>query len=293
MKPIAGFVGIALAVSLWLVSAAQEAAVCGQDATAPNQVSLTTSQPANYEDFKRLLNERYDGKVLVTVVPGIYAGEQKKGMFGPGETSVQWYHFHQSVGIPGRIQIPGRMFPKRISDLHQLDGRTFGALTEGLNVTPLEKGEQLKVYKFYVYSGSVEFVLSVTGLGHMRDMDISKASRQVETTVRPGQVSQRVSVAGFGLVIQFIFDSETVMKAADYRTVVEEINKYLLPPAEAAQLASAGESVEIEPGMTEEAVIQKLGQPIQSVKFGAQKSLKYKNMTVILKDGKVADVKLE
>jgi hypothetical protein len=45
--------------------------------------------------------------------------------------------------------------------------------------------------------------------------------------------------------------------------------------------------------MTEEQVIQALGQPLQTVKFGEQKSLKYKGMTIVLKDGKVVDLKVE
>ena len=40
-------------------------------------------------------------------------------------------------------------------------------------------------------------------------------------------------------------------------------------------------------------MIQKLGQPIRSIKVGNQKFLKYKDMTVTIKDEKVADVKVE
>ncbi len=45
--------------------------------------------------------------------------------------------------------------------------------------------------------------------------------------------------------------------------------------------------------MTEDQVVQKLGQPLQAVKFGDQKTLKYQGMTIVLKDGKVVDIKVD
>jgi hypothetical protein len=39
--------------------------------------------------------------------------------------------------------------------------------------------------------------------------------------------------------------------------------------------------------------VKKIGEPLRSVKVGAQKFLKFKDMTVILVDGKVTDVKVE
>ena len=46
-------------------------------------------------------------------------------------------------------------------------------------------------------------------------------------------MNRNVTVAGFGFVIRFYFDKEKILKAADYETIVNEINKYLLPKAEA------------------------------------------------------------
>ena len=63
------------------------------------------------------------------------------------------------------------------------------------------------------------------------------------------------------------------------------------PPAK--ELAATQNNIEIEPGMTEEQVTQKLGQPLQAIKFGDQKTLKYNGMTIVLKEGKVVDLKIE
>ncbi len=44
--------------------------------------------------------------------------------------------------------------------------------------------------------------------------------------------------------------------------------------------------------MPEDSVIQKLGQPIRTVKVGGQKILKFKEMTVVTKDGKVVLIRI-
>ncbi len=251
--------------------------------------------PANQEDFKRMLKERYDGKVLAAAVSGLIAGEYKKAfLVGPGEASVLWHHYHESVPVPSRKRSnPLSLWGKKTSEMDQLDDRTFASLDKGLNISSLEKGEPLKVQKFYVMSDQIEFNLTTIRLGHLRDLDMQKASTETQTRVGGGEVKQTVSVGGFGLRFRFYFDKQNVLQAADYQTIVREINKYLLPMDEAEKLLSAERNVEIEIGTSEEAVIQKLGQPLKSLRVGNQKSLKYKDMTIILKDGKVAEVKLE
>lgn len=255
----------------------------GQTGTTPASSNLIATNAGSYDELKDLLKNRYDGKVVVAEVSGLYAGEQKKLLFGPGENGVYWSHFAQGAQLPA----------KRASDLHQLDDTTFGLLHAGLNVTPIEKGERLKVYKFYVTPDFVQLVLTPTSMEHMRDLDMSRASKEVTTTRSRSGVNQDVSVAGFGLVFSFHFKKGAIKDNHDYAAIVEEINKYLLPQSEAKEEAAAKQNIEIEPGMTEEQVIQVLGQPLQTVKFGDQKSLKYKGMTVVLKDGKVVDLKVE
>ena len=242
-----------------------------------------------------MLKERYDGKVLVTVVPGLLAGEFKKAFIvGPGEAGLLWYHYHESAPVPDRqrsniLQLWG----KKSSDMEQLDARTFADLVKGLNISPIEKGESLKVNKFYIMSDHIEFDLVTTKLSHMRDLDVQKASTETRTTVVGTNAHQTVTVGEFGLRFRFFFDKEKVLQTLDYQTIVREINKYLLPKEEAEKVLSAERNVEIEIGTSEEAVVQKLGQPLKSLRSGNQKSLKYKDMTIILKDGKVAEVKLE
>ncbi len=159
-------------------------------------------------------------------------------------------------------------------------------------MSSVENGEPLKVHKFYIMSDHVEFNLMTTRLGHMRDIDMNKASKRTRTTVSGREVRQTASVGGFGLRFRFYFDKEKILDAGNYEAVVSEINKYLLPKDEAAVALSAEKNVEIDPGMSEEAVIQKLGQPLKSIRVGSQKSLTYEDMTVILREGKVVEVKL-
>ena len=160
-------------------------------------------------------------------------------------------------------------------------------------MTALQKGEPLKVQKFYVMPSRIEFNLTTTGLGHLQDLDIQKASTETRTTVTGTQVRQRVSVAGFGLRFRFFFDKETVLQAANYPAVVATINKYLLPIEEAEKLLEAERNIEIDIGISEDTVLQRLGEPLRSLSVGNQKSLKYPDLTVILRDGKVVEVKLE
>jgi hypothetical protein len=254
----------------------------------------TAQQEMNWDEFKSALMKRYDQKVVVARVPGLLAGEHKPGAFGvgKGESGVYWHHFHLSVALPNRVASAPFSAPK-LSDMQQLDERTFGTMQKGLNVTAIEKGEPLKVSKFYVYGDYLEFVLATTQLGHWRDVDINKASTETTTTVSGGHVTQHTSVAGFGLVFRFHFDEQSVTKAGNYQAVVSEIGKYLLPQDEAEAALAAEKNVELEIGMPEESVVQRLGQPIRTVKVGDQKILKFKEMTVIIKAGKVAEVKVE
>lgn len=279
--------GLAVAALLAFTAAAQ-------NANTPSGSGVVAQTAASYDELKQLLKDRYDGKIVAAALDGLYAGEQRKGDFGvgPGTNGIYWSHFAENMQVPERI---GSAFfgGKKTSDLSQLDERTFGDLKRGLNLSPIQKGEPLKVYKFYVSPEYVALVLSTKGLEHWRDLEIDKASKQVTTSVRGNQVNRTVSVGGFGLVFIFYFNKGAIKDDHDFAGVLREINKYLLPESEAQELANGGKNIEIEPGMTEEQVIQKLGQPLQSVKFGDQKSLKYRGMTVVLKDGKVVDVKVE
>jgi hypothetical protein len=124
-------------------------------------------------------------------------------------------------------------------------------------------------------------------------MDMSKANLEVNTTRSGNQINQTVRVGEFGLKFSFYFDRDKILKTNDYETIVAEINKYFLPETEMAEILKAEKNIEIELGMTEADIIKKLGQPLKTLKVGNQKSLQFKQMTVILKDGVVVDVKLQ
>jgi hypothetical protein len=289
-------VGLAAGSFLWtlILGMALGSTVSAQNTNAPSSSQALTQGAGTYDELKQLLKTRYDQKIVVAEVSGLFAGEQRKGDFGlgPGENGVIWSHFATNMQVPDRI---GSAFVggKKTSDLHQLDDHTFGNLRQGLNVSQIEKGEPLKVSKFYVEPEGIEFVLATTGLQHMRDLDYGKASKHTSTTVSGNQVNQNVSVGGFGMAFVFYFNKGLIKGDHDYQALVREIDKYLLPQSEAKDLETTRQNIEIEPGMTEDQVIQKLGQPVQAVKFGNQKTLKYNGMTVVLKDGKVVDVKVE
>jgi hypothetical protein len=239
--------------------------------------------PLAKDEFKRALMERYDQKVVVTRVAGLQAGE-KKSSFGAGQAGMHWHHFQAGVPLPEKVT-SGLLFSNKLSDMQRLDDRTFGKLIQGVNTSAIEKNERLKVSKFYVYPDYIEFLLTATEAGHMRDIDQAKANTE--------QYGNTRVFHDFGLVFRFHFDKEGVMKTGNYQAVVSEIGKYLLPQDEAEAAIAAEKNIELEIGMPEENVIQKMGQPIRSIKVGDQRFLKYKEMTVVIKDGKVSEVKVE
>jgi hypothetical protein len=250
-------------------------------AGAPNN---TSPQAMSWNEFKSALMKRYDQKVVVARVGGLVAGEKDPELFGAGRASMYWHHFHPSMPLPQKVT-SGLFFSNKLSDMDQLDDRTYGKLIAGVNTTPIEKNERLKVSKFYVYPNGIEFVLTATGTHHLRDIDERKANSQ--------QYGGTRYFSDFALIFDFYFDKQNVLKAGDFQTVVAEIGKYLLPQDEAEAALAAEKNIELEIGMPEENVIQKMGQPIRSIKVGDQRFLKYKEMTVVIKDGKVADVKVE
>jgi hypothetical protein len=97
---------------------------------------------------------------------------------------------------------------------------------------------------------------------------------------------------GLGCSFRFVF-SDTIADAGAAETIIAAIGKYLLPSSEAEQILKEAKNIEITLGSSEGDVVTALGEPLRSVKVGAQKFLKYKDMTVILTDGKVTSVKVE
>jgi hypothetical protein len=289
--------GVSDAVLAAMVSKPQGGAAPPAVEAKSGQTPAISQTPAksNVEpkDLNKLVKEHYDGKTFVVVVPGLVAGEYQKQTVGPGQAGLVFYHFHSSIDPLPKTVRSGGLVATQISRLNQLDDRTFTELKSGLNVTKLVKGEQLRVSKFYMRSNYVELQLEPLDPSHLQDLDYNKASRTSRTSISDNQASTRVRVAGFGLRCLFFFEDEKIIQAGDFKAITDEIGKYFVPVAEGAKLKAQEDNIEIEIGMSEEEIIKRLGQPFRSIKVGSDKVLKYNDLTVTLKDGKVADVKIE
>lgn len=265
----------------------------GSKPSAESPAVPAAVKPSGHGEFKDLLRKRYGDKVVVLMIEGMFAGETGKGwLSGAGDTKLQYHHYHPSLGIPSKQRShPWKLLGKRTNEMSQVDERTFGVL-ETLQLVPLRRGDQLKIDRMHILSERIEFNLITTSFQNLQQIDINKASSETTTTVRPGQVSQRVVIPNLGFRFKFYFDKET-LKSGNYEMVIAEINKYLLPQEEATPFLEAEKHVKIDQGMTEDEVISHLGQPMRVVTFGTTKTLIYRDVKVVLKDGKVAELKVD
>jgi len=248
----------------------------GEIVGRPSQVA------ENEETLRARLKSRYDGKVVVTMVNGLSAGEFQKGAIagvgvGRGDADVFWYHWHESVRIPDRVE--GGAFGKKLAELDRLDSRTYGHLLGGIrNVIPIAKSDPLRIYKFYARGDTVELILTPTRMSQRGQLDPLKQNKEL-------------SEVGFSF--KFFFDRQSVMKSGDYKTVIAEIGKYLVPEAEAAEVSQSAKTIELNIGAAEEDVRKQLGEPTRIIKVGKQTFLKYPDMTITIEDGKVINIKVE
>jgi len=227
------------------------------------------------------------------MVNGMYAGETGKGFLsGAGDTKLQYLHYHPSVTIPKKKRSsPIHIFGKKTNEMDQVDERTFGIL-ESTQRVPLQRGDPLKMDRIEFLSDRVEFNLISTGFRALRQIDINKSSKESRTTISGTEASQRVKIPNLGFRFKFFFDKE-ILKGGEYRTVVSEISKYLLPQQEAKPMLEAEKNVQIDQGMSEDEVLKRLGQPLRAVSFGETKTLIYGDMKVALNNGKVVEVKID
>jgi hypothetical protein len=225
------------------------------------------------------LKARYKGARLSIMVPGFYAGEFKKAMTAR-EDFVNWRHYHESVPLKREKKV-----------LDQLDERTLafpptlGGNGLGSNILPIEKGESLVVSNvlFGCFRGQcfLTLFLDTSKLSKTKGLDPLKETRDVTPVLES---------AGLGCEFQFIFAREAVEQTAAEDLVTSTVAKYLQRPEEAARSLKAQRDIEIDIGATEEEVTAKLGEPEKTIRVGPQKTLKYPDMTIVLKDGKVVDV---
>jgi hypothetical protein len=240
-------------------------------------------QANDRKELGEILKQKYKGIQVNVMVSGMYAGETQKVMFSPREAGVTWIHYHESLPLS---------MGKTIVD--QIDDRTYstrGPINRmGTNTFPVDKGEPLAVVGA-AYGCSHKICglyldLATAKVSRVSGLDPAKATR-----ASPG-IGGAFEHPGLGCRFSFVF-SETIADVGAAETIIAAIGKYLLPSKEAEQILKDAKNIEIKLGSSEEDVVAKLGQPLRSVKVGVQKLLKFKDMTVILTDGKVAEVKVE
>ncbi len=239
-----------------------------------------------YKTLEKSLKSRYDGQVLVVVRDELLAGEfQVKELTQRQKPALSYFYFDASLTErPKRVSV-GQMFLRPVAQLNPVDDQTLYDLTAGLNVTKLTKGEQFRVTKVDMSGNTVELLLQVVDPSHLKDLDATKAIA--------ANYGRDVRVAGFGTRMVFYFDRKTILDAGDQKSVEQAIGRFLVPRAEADKVLAEQNTIEIQPGESEDSVIAKLGTPLKIIKLGSDKILKFKDLTVTFKDGKVADVKVE
>jgi hypothetical protein len=213
------------------------------------------------KDFQRRLFERYDRKNVVSILPGLVLGldfsEGHQPNFG-----VEYTHFNESIAIPQNYRLQ-----------EQLDERTFGdSDTRAAALDRLVPGERLYVSEFYTSRNGLVFYLvspSITRFGRSASSGEKKF---------------------FGVKFTFEFPPN-VMTSGDYETVVREVNKYLIPVSEYRTALQTPPRIEIQPGISQQEIINALGPPQQTVVFGKKTILNYSGISVELEDDRATDVR--
>jgi len=213
------------------------------------------------KDFQRRLFERYDRKNVVSILPGLVLGldvsEGPQPNFG-----VEYTHFNESIAIPQNYRLQ-----------EQLDERTFGdSDARAAALERLVPGERLYVSEFYTSRNGLVFYL------------VSPSITRFGRSPRPGEKKF------FG--VKFTFElPPNVMTSGDYETVVREVNKYLMPVSEYRTALQTAPRIEIQPGISQQEIINALGPPQQTVVFGKKTILNYPGISVELEDDRATDVK--
>lgn len=243
----------------------------------------TGLQASERKELGEILKQKYKGTQVTVMVNGMYAGETQKVIFSPREAGVTWIHYHESLPMS---------MGKTIVD--QIDDRTYstrGIINRvGTNTFPVDKGEPLAVIGAD-FGCSHKMCILYLDLATAKVSRVSGLDPMKATRVSPG-IGGAFEHVGLGCRFSFAF-SDTIADVGATETIIAAIGKYLLPSGAAVKILEEAKNIEITLGSSEEDVVKKLGEPLRSVKVGAQKFLKFKDMTVILIDGKVTSVKVE
>ena len=188
---------------------------------------------------------------------GLDVSEGLQANFG-----VEYTHFNESIAVPQNYRLQ-----------EQLDERTFGdsdALAAALE--RLVPGERLYVSEFYTSRNGLVFYL------------VSPSITRFGRSPRPGEKKF------FGVKFTFEFPPN-VMTSGDYETVVREVNKYLIPVSENRTAFETAPRIEIQPGISQQEIINALGPPQKTVVFGKKTILNYPGISVELEGDRATDVK--
>ena len=243
-------------------------------------------------DIKKQLFSRYDGKNMKVVTEKILVAPMDSVGGNPLAYVVNYDHFAPPI--------PKNAWPEKYTYRNLLDEFTTEEVKAGAPVTdPLTPGEMLLVCRFYVNRGKY---------GPMIDMYMTALNGK--RTARNNVYSTDGSLLGrnimaYGVHLRFnIPDPAAGTTNEDYlKTVTGIIDKYVMPADaydarvkadEASQKAraDAAKNVNIQPGMSKDEVVKILGEPVKAVSFGEKTILKYNDLSVELRDGKVVDVKM-
>ena len=201
--------------------------------------------------LKEKLFARYDQQNVVLLANSILLGPHCPTCGFKDYFSMRADHFGPSIEVP-----------KAYKKVSAADDRTFMYANKRLGgYTMSIAGRHFLVRKLYVTDKEVILAL------------LSRS---------PGDTN--------GVDFHFIFAPD-MLKSGDYDSLVKEIDRYVLPEADAIKKAESEKKVEVQPGMTKEDALKALGEPVKEIVFGNKTILKYQDITVELEDNKVVSVK--
>jgi hypothetical protein len=170
-------------------------------------------------EFKGKLEARYKHQKVVIIQPRVLAGVVDRDNALSSPFTVNYDHFYASVTMPKGNQ-KRKNFDERTTEEVQAEAGRADYLEPGeiLNVDDLRIGRRFKEY-------------------YAVDLDLRSLSGKRLTY---GNVQGQLVKKEYGVHFCFVFDPKTIEEGA-YKTVVCEIDKYLLPQAEYQQATVSGQ----------------------------------------------------
>jgi hypothetical protein len=247
--------------------------------------SFGTDVPKTLKDR---LFARYDQNNMKVMHEKLLVTGLNGSASNPLDYSINYDHFHPVF--------TKNVWPKKYLKRNLIDEYTTEEVEPGARFTDaLALQETIRVRKFYLEANKngvlfIDFYLvALDGKRIMRLQNIY--SDGSGGSLHP---------VDFGFHFRFYITGPAPDQSEDsyFNAITKMIGQYMLPVDEsieqdkaAVAVAAAKKNISIQPGMSKEEVIQMLGEPLKTVEFGEKTFLKYPDLTVEFKDGKVADVK--